>query len=532
MRGRHRYLMLLGASAALAVIVLAAAALGRRVSVTDARPAGRAPSIRPDYAAITVPPNIAPLNFRVQEPGSRYVVEITSTRGDAIRMVSRRPDVLIPMARWKELLGANPGQELRFEVCVQGGDGEWQRFEPITNMIAREEADPYIVYREMNIVYRRYAMMRICQRSIESYDETVVLDNWGIEGCMNCHTFHQNGADRMLMQVRTDYGSGMLLFDGGKVTKVDTRTRFNSGMATFASWHPNGRVVAYSITKVRQFFHAAADEVREHMDLKSDLALYMVDSGEVTTTGSISRPDRSETWPAWSADGKHLYFSAGPVWWRDGLQDWGEHERARYDLMRIAYDVDSGAWGEPETVLSAEEAGMSITQPRPSPDGRFLVVCGTPHGGMPVLDPEADLYLLDLTDDSFRKLECNSNQTESWHSWSGEGRWLVVSGKRGSGPFTRPFLTYIDEHGRASKPFVLPQKDPTHYDSDIRVYNMCEFVRNLVPVRGERLARIIRDAEWQRVDVAVTGASPATGDRAAPSPDPDSYAEPWSRSRE
>ena len=41
-----------------------------------------------------------------------------------------------------------------------------------------------------------------------------------------------------------------------------------------------------------------------------------------------------------------------------------------YDLMRIAYDIDTGEWGEPETVLSAEKTGLSIVLPRPSPDGR------------------------------------------------------------------------------------------------------------------------------------------------------------------
>ena len=527
-----RYAALPVALAALAaVLALRAAAAGGRVP-EDSTPAGRPPVIRPDYAGIVIPPNIAPLNFLIEEPGSDYFVEIRAAAGEPVRVRSGSPDVVIPMKPWRRLLAANPGGQLLIDVYVKGSGGRWQRFEPVTNTIAREKADPYIVYREMNVIFCVYAKMRICQRSIESYDETVVLDNESFGGCMNCHTFRQNRADQMLMHVRSsterNYGSGMLLFQDGEVTKVDARTQYGPGMAAFASWHPSGRAVAYSVNMVRQFFHPAGADVREGMDLKSDLALYMVDSGKVTTTKAISRPDRLETWPAWSADGKHLYYCSGPVWWHDDEDGLTRYREARYDLMRIAYDIDAGTWGEAETVLTADEAGVSISQPRPSPDGRFLVVTGAPHGGFPVLEPEADLYLLDLDDGGFRPLESNSDQTESWHSWSSEGRWMVVSSKQGDGLFTRPFLTYIDERGMASKPFVLPQKDPAHYDRHVKIYHLCEFVRDPVPVRGERLARIIRDAEWQQVDVLVTQASPAaapTGEQ--PKPFSESAGEIW-----
>ena len=34
------------------------------------------PALFPDYTSVTIPPNIAPLNFTIEEPGKIYFVEI------------------------------------------------------------------------------------------------------------------------------------------------------------------------------------------------------------------------------------------------------------------------------------------------------------------------------------------------------------------------------------------------------------------------------------------------------------------------
>ena len=71
----------------------------------------RPPVIHPDYAGCVVPPNLAPLNFCIQEPGERYVVEIKSQRGTPIRIAMRGPEVRIPQAAWHSLLQQNPGEQ-------------------------------------------------------------------------------------------------------------------------------------------------------------------------------------------------------------------------------------------------------------------------------------------------------------------------------------------------------------------------------------------------------------------------------------
>ena len=41
----------------------------------------------------------------------------------------------------------------------------------------------------------------------------------------------------------------------------------------------------------------------------------------------------------------------------------------KFDLMRIAYDPATGAWGSPETVMAYSKLGASCAFPRPSGGG-------------------------------------------------------------------------------------------------------------------------------------------------------------------
>lgn len=83
------------------------------------------------------------------------------------------------------------------------------------------------------------------------------------------------------------------------------------------------------------------------------------------------------------------------------------------------------------------------------------------YGGFPVYRASSNLYLMDLKDGKYRRMECNSDQADSWHCWSSNSRWIVFSSKRENGLLARPYFCYIDMKGRAHKPFVMPQKDPT-----------------------------------------------------------------------
>ena len=476
--------------------------------------------IHPDYCGIVVPPNIAPLNFLVQESGLRYYVKIYSKQGDPIELLSRTPKIVIPRRSWHKLLNINRGEQLVFDVFVETGNEQWSRFSPITNKIASDDIDAFLVYRRIHPAHSSWGKMGICQRNLHNFDESLVLDNGYFKGgCVNCHTFCNNRADKMLIGIRSPtYGSSAVLVEDGVVKKIGTKFGYTS-------WHPTGRLAAYSINKIHLFFHSARKEVRGVTDLDSLLAYYDVDSKTVKTTPQISRKDRLETYPTWSPDGRYLYFCSAPVLWSDRRKVPPEHyDEVKYDLVRVSYDVDSDKWGELETILSAQDTGQSILLPRVSPDGRWLLFCMCNYGSFPVYHESSDLYMIDLKaakqngQYEYHRLDINSDESESWHSWSSNSRWIAFSSKRQSGVFTRIYLSYVDQQGKVYKPLLLPQKDPTYYDSCLWTYSVPELVTQSVQVTGEKLARVVRGSRKIAVDMPITMATPKAGVPPAPEP--------------
>jgi hypothetical protein len=98
------------------------------------------------------------------------------------------------------------------------------------------------------------------------------------------------------------------------------------------------------------------------------------------------------------------------------------------------------------------------------------------YGTFSIWHREADLYLLNLKSGKAETMSLNSNESESYHSWSSNGSWLIFSSKRGDGLTARPYFAYFGSAGLVGKPFVLPQKDPTLYERMAKTFNRPEFV--------------------------------------------------------
>jgi hypothetical protein len=172
-------------------------------------------------------------------------------------------------------------------------------------------------------------------------------------------------------------------------------------------------------------------------------------------------------------------------------------------------------WGKLETVLEAEQTNKSALLPRISPDGRWLLLCMTDYGSIPAFQPESDLYLIDLqaAEQSGRRpmarpLEINSDQSESWHSWASNSRWIAFSSKRRDGVFTRIYLSHVDANGKVYKPLLLPQKDPSFFDHCLEAFNTPELASQAVRPVGEKLARVVRRSNHIAVDMPITMATP------------------------
>jgi len=484
---------------------------GVREDLDDYDTVERRPKIRPEYQDAVIPPNICPLNFIVAEPGIRYAVRISSTRGEPIEVQTRSASVVIPPTAWRALLGENAGEKLTFDVYVKNEDERWQRFAPIVNTIAEEKIDPVLVYRDMPAYNLKWQDMAIVQRDLEGYDRAVILRSRGIgNGCCNCHSFRGNRPEDMLLQVRGGPGAnvtgGMLVARGGAVEKiVGTKTPLNAVPGRFLGWHPSGRIVAFSTDDIPLYYNEAGPN-RYTVEKACDVFIYLIDSNTVTTTPEIARSDRIESSPAWSHDGRFLYFvstAVGPI---------EEYRERRYDLVRVGYDIETNTWGTPEVVISTNpetpalarprtplrKGHYSVSQPKVSPDGRFLCFCIAEYGNFPPWVESSDLCMLDLEEMEYWYLDAlNSGESEAWHCWSSNSRWIVYSSQKDTGLLVRPYFAHIDATGNATGPFVLPQKDPTFYDTYIRTYNRPEFTTGRVRITQRHLLRALSAPEKQ-----------------------------------
>ncbi len=489
--------------------------------IRESEPVDRQARIYPDYSGLVIPPNIAPLNFVVEEPGVAFCARISSQQGDAIEVFSRDGVVKIPPRRWKHLLDGNRGRTLSVDVFARDADGRWNRFQPITNQIAPEDIDDHLVYRKMHLTHVRVrSRIGIYCRNLSTFEESVVLGSDSYEdGCLNCHSFRQNHWDKMLLGVRSEkYGTATLLAEDGAVRKLDAKFGYTS-------WHPSGRLAVYAVNNIPLFFHSTRNEVRDTTNVDSMLTIYRAEQHRTAVEPKLAQKDWLENWPVWSGDGRYLYFCTAPkLWPANTPMPPEQYDRIRYDLVRIRYDIETDAWGEIETVLSAQQTGKSIGMPRVSPDGRFLTFCMFDHDYFPTWKQESDLYLMDLQAPAkngqftYRRLEINSDKSESWQTWSSNSRWIVFSSKRLHGVFTRLFISYIDPAGNAHKPVLLPQGDPRFYDSCLLVFNTPELVIGPPPAARESLAGVYRSRRATSVSMPVTMATPAAGRTPPPAP--------------
>ncbi len=389
------------------------------------------------------------------------------------------------------------------DVCIKTEAGTWNRYQTIVNTIAAEEIDPYLVYRYMTPSSYAGKPLRICQRNLESFEEETVLDTKSFgDGCVHCHSFIGNSPGKILIGMRhITLASATLYGHEGRVDKIGTKFGYTA-------WHPSGRIVAYSVNDVRQFFHNARTEIHDVVDLDSAIFYYDIAAAKIKTAPALADKKRLETYPAWTPDGKVLYFCSAPLLWATSeTPPPPRYREVKYDLMRISYDLETDRWGPLETVLSAADTGRSILLPRVSPDGRFLLFCMAEYGCFPIFGPTSDLYLMDLRTGSYRPLPINSEYAEAWHSWSSNSRWIAFSSKREGGVFTRPFISHVDADGQFAKPFLPPQRSPSFYDSCYCVYNMPELVTGPVPVDPKTLVRAAVGSTQIHVD-SITGATP------------------------
>jgi hypothetical protein len=426
--------------------------------------------IFPDYDSIVIPFNIAPLNFYIQEDAEKYHVEIASAKGKPIVIQQKSSDILIPIKPWKKLMQENKGEILSVDIYLKKAN-QWYQYLSLTDSIAADSLNPYLVYRLINTQFAYSKDMKLAQRNLENFDESLIWENSSNkEGCFNCHSFSNYQPDKMSLHLR-QYNSGTLILDGKSLKKLNTKTPYTMSAFGYVASNPDGELIAYSVNIFNEYFTNSTQNFNEVTDQASDIVVYNTKTNTVTTSPKISTKNR-ENFPSWSPDGKWLYYvSAG-----EAFDDFDSRFYSMYSLCKISYDKVSNTWGEVDTVFNANLEGKSITFPRVSPDGKYLLFCLIDYGYFSINHRESDLYLMDLATGEYDRLDINSEMNDSYHSWSKNGRWIVFSSKRFNDLYTAPYFSYFDSKGKFHKPFILPQKDPHFYDAYLLNFNIPEFV--------------------------------------------------------
>lgn len=460
-----------------------------RESVQSPRPVAGVPSLKPDYIGVTIPVGLAPLNFTVEESFEKIQAVIEGSKKGRIDVLEKEY-IRIPEKAWQTLLEENRGDSLRITVAIRQA-GEWKRYQPFSVYVSPYPIDYGLAYRLIAPGYEVYSKMGIYQRRLADFSQTALIENTLVPGsCVNCHSFRQTAPGKMSLHVRGDHG-GTLLLQDGQLDILNLKAPETLSAGVYPYWHPSEKYIAYSVNKTQQGFHSVRDERVEVVDLASDVVVYDIEANRILTS-PLLQTDDFETFPAFSPDGRSLYFCVSAK-----KQLPNEYKEIRYNLCRIAFDPDKGAFGNRvDTLIAAAEMHKSVSFPRPSYDGKYLMYTLSDYGNFSIWHREADLWLLNLQTGETRPLtEVNSPDVESYHSWSSNSRWFVFSSRREDGLYTRLYLASLDENGRVTKPFLLPQETPEKDAASFFSYNVPEFVSGPVHLNVREAEEKIKNKE-------------------------------------
>lgn len=399
------------------------------------------PPIFPDYVGVTIPETIKDLPFKMED--GRKFSKTIQAKGDTL---------LVSVKAWNK------------------GDKKATEYKAFPIIVSHDGIDPYVAYRLIEPGYESWRFMGIYQRELASTKESPIVTNreTGL-GCMNCHSFQDGDPSHMLFHTRGT-GGGTIFASAEGVERIDLTKTGPGRQGVYPMWHPDGRYVAFSSNSTFQGFTIKHEQPIEVFDTASDILIMDTKTQEVTeykTDGLL------ETFPGWSGDGKTLYYCAA-----DTVSDIQNNRGSvHYKLMSQEFK-DGALVGEPRIVY--EDDSCSVSFPRVF--GDKLMFTRSSFGTFPIWHKEADLWLLDLNSGEARALdEINSDDTESYHSWSSNGKWVVFSSRRIDGRYTRLFIAHHDGNGNFSKPFLLPQKSADSDQLRMKSYNIPEFVKGQVP---------------------------------------------------
>ena len=446
------------------------------------------PPMYPDYCNIVIPENIAPLNFLL-----RTDCEAIELEADGNRFNFKGNEVVFDMSDWRELLQQHTGKDIDVQITALI-DGQWIRFRHFTWNVTPDKIDPYLTYRLIEPDYEIWNQIQIQQRCVENFEVNALGHYEQLENrCMNCHTYGNQSPDLSMMYVRGP-GGGAILNQKGKLRKLNLKTEDMVSGSVYFGFSPSGRYITFSTNIIIPGFHTLARKRLEVFDSKSDVYVADLETNKMLSSPLLSDSTVFETFPTFSPDGKFIYYCSA-----DSVLLPRDIKQLQYSLVRIPFDEKTGRFGTKVDTLvqrvtaAQQQTKRSVCHPRISPDGRYLLYTVADYGTFPIWHPEADLQMMDLETGAIDTLAVvNSQKSDTYHSWSSNSRWFVFASKRDDGLYGKPYFCHVDEKGKTSKPFCLPQRHPSFYDNNLKSFNAPELGKGKVPFDVNDVAKAMK----------------------------------------
>ena len=395
-------------------------------------------------------------------------VSVTGFRGDAAVSAGK-----VSIRTSKDPVGAPIFYR---DVPLMPGETERGAIKPLT-----AEALPLVAWRV---------------RNVGQAESRVVMDNLPV--CANCHSFSADGKTLGMDLDGLGANRGMYLLAAvkpeisiGERDVVQWRTAqgaIKGGVRVgfMSQVSPDGRYVATTINPA-----SLADPAKEPASnyyvanfkdyrflqvfypTRGTVSWYSRETGVLQALPGADDARYVQMGAVWSPDGRYLVFARAPATdpYPPGAPPAlfaGDPNELplKFDLYRVPFNGGRGGAAEP--VGGASGNGMSNSFPKVSPDGRWIVFVQARNGLL--MRPDSQLYIAPAAGGEARRMRCNTAKMNSWHSFSPNGRWMVFSSKA-RGPYTKMYLTHIDENGNDSPAILIDNATAAN-----RAVNIPEFV--------------------------------------------------------
>lgn len=380
------------------------------------------PSLFPDYVNVSVPYNIAPLNFLLKDCSGQIEVRLSSSSSD-YTFIGNEGKIRFPQNEWAELLKKEKGGVIKVNVKAQK-DGKWIVYPSFKWEIKAEAIDDYIIYSKEvpgNVPNLNKSLTR---REMASFSEKEIHKEQPF--------FYAKFPEKVSFRGKKRGNFGVYVMD--------------SLFVSYISVFPDKR--------------------RENIGLHSSVLLadfsneqYKVLPDSISSGGEISFVDLS-------FDSRKLFYCVS-----SGSVDPDSLLSLKYDLMcRDINPADLSVSGIPDTVASMPAA--SVSYPSSSPDGNYIAYTVSGFGASSEWHDDSDMRLMNLHTGTIDSLQIvnSANKADIVRGWSSNGRWLMFSSKRDDGFYERVYFSYIDSTGAAHKPFMLPQEDASCYNNMMEIF--------------------------------------------------------------